>query len=107
MQKNSILTAVKEPSRFGRLNIDNNKVKNFIEKPSEYINGGFFIFDLSIFDYLNDDKTILENEPLELLAKKNKLFAYKHNGFWHPMDTLRDKINLEKFCKNKVPIWLN
>ena len=106
-KKNSILTAVKEPSRFGRLNINNNKVKNFIEKPSEYINGGFFMFDLSIFDYLNDDKTILENEPLELLAKKNKLFAYKHNGFWHPMDTLRDKINLEKFCKNKVPIWLN
>ncbi len=105
--KNAILTAVKEPSRFGRLKITNNKVKNFIEKPSEYINGGFFIFDFSIFRYLKNDETILEKKPLEELAKKNKLYAYKHNGFWHPMDTLRDKINLEKLCKNKTPIWLS
>tara|TARA_B100000575_G_C23074326_1_gene618795 strand:- start:129 stop:890 length:762 start_codon:yes stop_codon:yes gene_type:complete len=103
---NATLTAVKEPSRFGRLNINNNKVKNFIEKPNEYINGGFFIFNQSIFNYLKDDNTILEKDPLEKLSKKNKLYAYKHNGFWHPMDTLRDKINLEKFCKNMIPIWL-
>ena len=106
-KRNAILTAVKEPSRFGRLKINNNKVKNFIEKPNEYINGGFFIFDLSIFDYLKNDETILEKEPLEKLAKKKKLYAYKHNGFWHPMDTLRDKINLEKLCKYKIPLWLN
>ena len=56
---------------------------------------------------MKNDETILEKKPLEELAKKNKLYAYKHNGFWHPMDTLRDKINLEKLCKNKTPIWLS
>ena len=100
------LTAVKEPSRFGQLNIKKNKVKNFTEKPNEYINGGFFIFNNLIFNYLKNDQTVLEKEPLEQLAKKNKLYAFKHNNFWHPMDTLRDKLILEKMCYKKIPIWL-
>ena len=100
------MTAVKEPSRFGRIEVKNNKVKSFIEKPAEYINGGFFIFNKEIFKYLKNDKTILEKEPLEQLSKKNQLSAYKHNFFWHPMDTLRDKIILEKLCKDKVAKWL-
>lgn len=100
------LTAVKEPSRFGRLNLKNNKVKSFLEKPSEYINGGFFIFNKKIFNFLKSDETILEKEPLDKISKINQLSAYKHNSFWHPMDTLREKILLEKLCKNKTPIWL-
>ena len=97
---------MKEPSRFGRLNLRKNKVKSFVEKPGEYINGGFFIFNKKIFKYLKNDKTILEKDPLEILSKLNELTAYKHNSFWHPMDTLREKLILDKLCKHKTPIWL-
>ena len=100
------LTAVKEPSRFGRLNLRNNKVESFVEKPNEYINGGFFVFNNKIFKYLKNDNTVLEKDPLEKISKINQLSAYKHNSFWHPMDTLREKILLEKLCKNKTPLWL-
>lgn len=100
------LTAVKEPTRFGRLNLKKNKVGNFVEKPSEYINGGFFVFNYKIFSYLKNDNTILEKEPLENLSKSGDLYAYKHNDYWHPMDTLRDKLILEKECLRKIPIWL-
>ena len=100
------LTAVKEPSRFGRLNLDNNKIISFTEKPKEYINGGFFVFNNKIFKYLKNDNTILEKEPLEKIAKIKQLTAFKHNSFWHPMDTLREKLLLEKLCKNKIPLWL-
>ena len=104
------VTAVRPPARFGLLEIDKkNKVTNFDEKNPlsvGWINGGFFVFKYEFFDYLKNDKTILERKPLENAAKKNQLMAYKHDGFWQCMDTKRDKDQLESLAKkNKVP-WL-
>ena len=110
-QKNKIatVTAVHPSARFGELEIEHNMVKNFMEKPqldSGWINGGFFVFEPEIFSYLKDDQTILERSPLEKLAKTNQLNAYKHNGFWHCMDTKRDKDRLEEiWSSGKIP-WL-
>ena len=104
------VTAIQPPGRFGTLNIDNDRVLNFQEKPSgdgNWINGGFFVLEPKIFDYINDDSTVWELEPLEKLSNENKLSAYKHTGFWHPLDTLREKNNLEKlWSSNKAP-WKN
>ena len=105
------LTAIHPPERFGVLNLSGDYVTQFHEKhagESSWINGGFFVFEPEIFDYLQDDSTILERMPLETLAKEQKLAAFKHNGFWHPMDTQRDKKHLEKlWASGKVPwkIW--
>ena len=102
------LTAVHPPERFGVLNLSGDYVTEFHEKhsgQSSWINGGFFVFEPGIFDYLQDDLTILEKTPLETLAKEKKLTAFKHNGFWYPMDTLRDKNHLEKLWATKNPPW--
>ena len=105
------LTAIHPPERFGVLNLSGDYVTQFHEKhagESSWINGGFFVFEPEIFDYLQDDSTILERMPLETLAKEQKLTAFKHNGFWHPMDTQRDKKHLEKlWASGKAPwkIW--
>ena len=102
------LTAVHPPVRFGELKIDKNKVKLFQEKPQSktaWINGGFFVFNYSIFDFIKGDKTMLEKEPLQKLAKSNQLFAYKHSGFWQCMDTMRDKIFLNNLIKSKKIPW--
>ena len=105
------LTAIHPPERFGVLNISGDYVTQFHEKhvgESSWINGGFFVFEPEIFDYLQDDSTILERTPLETLAKEQKLTAFKHDGFWYPMDTLRDKNHLEKlWASGKAPwkIW--
>lgn len=105
------ITAVQPPGRFGALVINANKVTHFQEKPrgdSSWLNGGFFVFEPDIMDYLEDDETILEREPLENLAKSGQLGAYKHDGFWRPMDTLRDKIYLEElWTRGKAPwkVW--
>ena len=105
------LTAIHPPERFGVLNLSGDYVTQFHEKhagESSWINGGFFVFEPEIFDYLQDDSTILERMPLETLAKEQKLTAFKHNGFWHPMDTKRDKKHLEKlWASGKAPwkIW--
>jgi len=104
------LTAIHPPERFGVLNLSNDLVTEFREKhtsDSTWINGGFFVFEPGIFDYIHDDKTILERSPLESLSKENKLSAFRHNGFWYPMDTLRDKNNLEKLWNDKNPPWKN
>ncbi|MDC0202159.1 sugar phosphate nucleotidyltransferase [Candidatus Nitrosopelagicus sp.] len=105
------LTAVHPPERFGVLNLSGDYVKEFHEKlsgESSWINGGFFVFEPEIFRYLDEgDKTILEKKPLETLAMENQLTAYRHNGFWHPMDTLRDKLNLEKLWNSETPPWKN
>ena len=69
------------------------------------INGGFFVFETEIFDYLDDDMTVLEKFPLETLAKENKLTAFKHTGFWYPMDTLREKKYLEDLWSSGNPPW--
>ena len=102
------VTAVRPPARFGELTIKKNIVSKFTEKPqvSEgWINGGFFIANKKIFDFIKNDKTILEKEPLEILAKKKQLLAFKHKGFWRCMDTKRDKDFLEKLSKSKKRRW--
>ena len=102
------LTAIHPPERFGVLELSEEYVTEFHEKhrgQSSWINGGFFVFEPEIFDYINDDTTILERAPLETLAKEKKLTAFKHNGFWHSMDTLRDKNNLENLWSSKKAPW--
>ena len=109
--KLATVTAVNPPGRFGMLTINKNEeVVNFNEKPqhdSTWINGGFFVFEPELFDYLHSgDSTILEKTPLETLAKEQRLMAFKHTGFWHPMDTLRDKKYLNEIYKKKKLSWL-
>ena len=102
------LTAIHPPERFGVLNLSGDYVTKFHEKhrgESSWINGGFFVFEPKIFDYLHDDSTVLEKTPLETLAKEQQLTSFKHNGFWHPMDTLRDKNNLEKLWASEKAPW--
>ena len=104
------LTAVHPPERFGVLNLSEDYVTEFHEKfsgESSWVNGGFFVFEPEIFDYIQDDRTILERAPLETLAKQHKLTAFKHDGFWHPMDTLRDKNSLEKLWSSDKAPWKN
>ena len=96
------LTAVRPPARFGAIKIADGKVKIFREKSAldeGWINGGFFVCEPEIFKYLKNDKTILESEPLKILGRRKKLFAFKHTKFWYCMDTLRDKEILEKKLK--------
>lgn len=98
------VTAVRPPSRFGFLKIKKNIVSYFKEKENldeGWINGGFFIINPNFFKYIKGDKTLLEKEPLETIVKKNQLSAFKHLNFWHCMDTLRDKIILDKLLKKK------
>ena len=102
------LTAIHPPERFGVLNLSGDYVTEFHEKHSgmdSWINGGFFVFEPGIFDYLQDDLTILEKTPLETLAKEKKLAAFKHNGFWYPMDTQRDKKHLENLWSSNNAPW--
>jgi glucose-1-phosphate cytidylyltransferase len=105
------LTAVQPPGRFGALNLNGDRVISFQEKPvgdGGWINGGFFVCSPAVFDYLDDDGTIWEREPLERLAAENSLSAYFHKGFWQPMDTLRDKNHLEElWATNRAPwkVW--
>ena len=104
----STLTAIHPPERYGVLNLSGDNVMEFHEKhrgQSSWINGGFFVFEPEVFDYIKDDKTILERSPLETLAKERKLTAFKHNGFWHSMDTLRDKKNLESLWNSEKAPW--
>ena len=107
-KKIATLTAVRPPVRFGELKIDGSKINSFQEKPQVthgWINGGFFVFNKEIFDFIKSDKIMLEREPMEKLAKMGQLMAYKHEGFWQCMDTLRDKIFLNKLVKSKNIPW--
>lgn len=102
------LTAVQPPGRFGSLEWKNNKIVKFHEKPvgdGAWINGGFFVLSKNVFSYIKDDQTTWEREPMEDLAKAGQLSAYKHNDFWHPMDTLRDKNLLEDLWKKGEAPW--
>lgn len=107
------LTAVQPEGRFGAINLaaDQSQVLAFEEKPegdNAWINGGYFIVEPEAIDQIADDDTSWEREPLSNIAKANGLFAYKHNGFWHPMDTLRDKNHLANLWqKNNAPwkVW--
>ena len=104
------LTAVQPPGRFGVLKIKNTEVFDFKEKPVDkkaYVNGGFFVLSPGCIDLIKDDDTVWEHDPLNLLSKDNNLGAFVHNGFWQPMDTLRDKNYLnELWAQNKAP-WKN
>lgn len=102
--KIATVTAVRPPSRFGALKIKRSRVEQFQEKTNffdSWINGGFFIFKTSLLKFIKGDSTYLEKEPLQKISKIGQMNAYKHFGFWHCMDTLRDKENLEKFLKSK------
>ena len=102
------LTAIHPPERFGVLELEGEYVAEFHEKhsgESSWINGGFFVFEPEVFDYLQDDSTVLEKTPLETLAKERQLISFKHNGFWYPMDTLRDKNHLEKLWASEKAPW--
>ncbi|KEI76692.1 glucose-1-phosphate cytidylyltransferase [Clostridium botulinum B2 128] len=107
--KIATVTAVQPEGRFGALNINKNgQVDTFVEKPigdGGWINGGFFVLEPEIFNYLKDDSTVLEKEPLQNLTEESQLNAYKHEGFWKPMDTLRDKLELEKLWENGRAPW--
>ena len=102
------VTAVRPPSRFGALGLDGDHVVEFSEKPQAeagWINGGYFVFERPVFDYLVDDETVLEREPLERLAADGQLMAYRHQGFWEPMDTERDRTNLIGLWAEKAAPW--
>lgn len=107
-KKIGTVTAIRPAGRFGALDIRKNTVVSFTEKPrgdGDYVNGGFFVFEPDIFDYLENDATILERGPLESLAKNKQLGAFKHEGFWYPMDTLRDKNYLEGVWETGRAPW--
>jgi glucose-1-phosphate cytidylyltransferase len=103
------LTAAQMPGRYGALNLDkNDKVVTFQEKPrgdTGWINGGFFVLSPKVTDYIEDDSTFWEREPMERLAREEQLAAYLHHGFWHPMDTLKDRIDLEAMWNSGQAPW--
>ncbi len=102
------LTAVRPPGRFGVLDMDKQHITAFHEKPpgdSGRINGGFFVLSPGVFEYIEGDDTVWERTPLETLAREGNLSAYIHDGFWQPMDTLRDKILLEDLWDSGDPPW--
>ena len=102
------LTAIHPPERFGALSLNGDHVTKFCEKPSNndaWVNGGFLVCEPEIFNYLQDDSTILEKTPLETLSKENKLTAFRHDGFWYAMDTLRERKYLEKLYESGNAPW--
>jgi len=102
------LTAVQPPGRFGILSLEKDRVVHFREKPEgdgAWINGGFFVLEPVVFDYIEDDASVWEQEPLRRLSQDEMLSAYRHNGFWHPMDTLRDKNVLEEMWESGKAPW--
>lgn len=102
------MTAVQPPGRFGALELDGPKIKHFLEKPhgdGGWINGGFFVLSPKVFDFIDGDATLWEKEPLERLAREDNLRAFFHQGFWQPMDTLRDKQALEDAWAADCAAW--
>ncbi len=105
------LTAVQPPGRFGAIVLgkNENRIKSFHEKPSgdgAWINGGYFVLEPEVIDYIDGDSTTWEQEPLQKLAQQGQLNAFKHDGFWQPMDTLRDKNLLDKLVENGNAPWV-
>jgi len=106
--KRASLTAVVPPGRYGALSMDGDKVSRFVEKPpgdNTFINGGFFVLNPSILELIEGDETSWESAPLERLAASGELMAYRHTGFWQPMDTLRDKNQLEAMWATGNAPW--
>lgn len=107
-KKIATVTAVRPTVRFGELYLKKNLVIKYKEKPQAragWINGGFFVLNKKIFKYINNYKTIFEKEPLEKLSREKQLISFKHYGFWQCMDTMREKILLNRLWKNKKKIW--
>jgi glucose-1-phosphate cytidylyltransferase len=107
--KLATMAAVVPPGRYGSIKVDGaDLVTEFLEKPpgdGGSINGGFFVLEPGVFDYLTDDATIFEAEPLERLAAERQLSAFRHEGFWQPLDTLRDKVRLEELWASGRAPW--
>ncbi len=102
------ITAVRPPARFGNLHIEKDRVSRFEEKPQTgegWINGGFFVFEPGVLEYIKSDATLLEKSPLERLAADGQLMAYQHTGYWQSMDTLRDKNTLEELWATGKAPW--
>lgn len=103
------VTAVRPPARFGELRVENGLVTEFTEKPqvgAGWVSGGFFVFEPQVFDYIDDEMTMLERTPMERLVREGQLAAYHHPGYWHAMDTLRDKHHLEAQWSGGSPPWM-
>jgi glucose-1-phosphate cytidylyltransferase len=106
--KLATITAVQPPGRYGALQIEEGFVRDFHEKPlgdGAWINGGFFVLDPAVVGRIPDDASIWEREPMESLARNNELMAYQHSGFWRPMDTLRDKSQLDELWQSGRAPW--
>ena len=106
--KAATLTAVNPPGRFGSLDLKSSRVERFTEKPpgdGAYISGGFFVLERRALDVIEDDQTVWERGPLEKLTAAGELMAYRHSGFWQPMDTLRDKQHLEALWQSGQAPW--
>jgi len=106
--KAATLTATYPTGRFGAIVVENHAVKQFMEKPKgdgAMVNGGFFVLSPRVLDYIKDDATIWEQQPLQQLAAEGELFAYEHHGFWQPMDTLRDKNHLNELWSSGAAPW--
>ena len=106
--KIATITAVRPSARFGGLQLKDGQVINFEEKPQSgegWINGGFFVLEPEVFDYLDDDASILEQKPMESLAKDGQLMAYQHPGYWQCMDTIRDRDLLQEAWDSGTPPW--
>ena len=108
-KKIATVTAVQPAGRFGSLLIGpKDYISSFVEKPlgdNSWINGGFFVLEPEVIDYIGGDETVWEMESLEKISQNRQLVAYKHRGFWHPMDTLRDKRDLESMWSSGSPRW--
>jgi glucose-1-phosphate cytidylyltransferase len=102
------VTTVQPPGRFGALNVVRNRITGFREKPDGdggWINGGFFVLSPGVFDYIEGDATVWEKTPVERLARDGQLAAFRHTGFWQPMDTLRDRVLLEELWSSGAAPW--
>lgn len=108
--KLATVTAVRPPARFGALKLEGDRVEGWVEKPigdGQWINGGFFVFSPAALDYIDGDHVALEEQQLERLTRDGELMAWRHEGFWHPMDTLREKRQLEALWASGSPPWVN
>ena len=102
------ITAVQPAGRFGALDIEGQRITQFAEKPpgdGSWVNGGFFVLEPGVLDYIDDDQSVWERDPLERLARDEQLSAFRHDGFWQPMDTLRDKNKLEEMWSSGNAPW--
>ncbi len=107
-KKFATTTAVLPPGRFGSLELEEDKILSFKEKPDgdgSWINGGFFVLSPKVIDYIDNDQTIWERDPMERIASNNQMRAFFHKNFWQPMDTLRDKNNLEELWRTNSAPW--